>query len=132
MKSFKSKKRRKFNKKTLIVTLDVGKGVHYGYFRAPDGTDVVPFKVYNTNQSFNGFWRKARQFAQDQGLEHIMVGFESTGPYAEPLCHFLKDKPVELVQINPMHTKRIKELTANSPEKADRKDPRESRPDRTR
>jgi transposase len=124
MKSIKAKKSRKFNGKTLIVTLDVGKHFHFGYFRAPNGTEVEPFKLYNTKKSFNGFWRRAVQFAKAQRLEHIVVGFESTGPYAEPLCHFLNDKPVQLVQINPMHTKRVKELTGNSPQKTDRKDPR--------
>ena len=32
--------------------------------------------------------------------------------------------PVKLVQVNPTHTKRIKELTGNSPNKTDKKDPR--------
>ena len=124
MRSLKAKKIRKFNGKFLIVAVDAGKKVHYGYFRAPDGTDVEPFRIYNTKKSFNYFWHKACQFAKAYGLEQIVVGFESSGPYAEPLCHFLKDKPVQLVQINPMHAKRIKELTGNSPNKTDRKDPR--------
>jgi transposase len=34
------------------------------------------------------------------------------------------DKPVTIVQVNPMHTKRIKELNDNSPLKTDDKDPR--------
>ena len=54
----------------------------------------------------------------------VMVGYESTGPYAEPLVHYLMDKPVTIVQVNPMHTKRIKELNDNSPLKTDDKDPR--------
>ena len=124
MRSLKAKKIRKFNGKFLIVAVDAGKKVHYGYFRAPDGTEVEPFRIYNTKKSFNYFWHKACQFAKAYGLEQIVVGFESSGPYAEPLCHFLKDKPVQLVQINPMHAKRIKELTGNSPNKTDRKDPR--------
>lgn len=124
MRSFKAKKIKKFNGKSLIVAFDAGKKVHYGYFRAPDGTEVDPFKVYNTKRDFDTFWYKARQFAKAHGVEQIVVGFESSGPYAEPLCHFLKDKPVQLVQINPMHTKRVKELTGNSPHKTDRKDPR--------
>ncbi len=57
-------------------------------------------------------------------LEEIIIGFESTGPYAEPICHYLRHKSVKLVQVNPMHTKRIKELTGNSPNKTDKKDPR--------
>ena len=38
--------------------------------------------------------------------------------------NFLAKRPVKLVQINPMHTKKLKELTWNSPNKTDSKDPR--------
>jgi transposase len=95
MKRNKSKKVKIINEKTMIVALDIGKGVHHAYFRAPNGKDIEPFQF-----------------------------FKSTGPYAEPLFHYLRKKPVELVQINPMHGKRIKELTGNSPNKNDKKDPR--------
>ena len=124
MKSVKTKSVKKFNPKSLIVTIDIGKGAHYGYFRAPDGTEVQPFEFYTTRKSFEKFYHKIQRFADAQQLEEIVVGFESTGAYAEPLFHYLKDKPVRLVQINPMHTKRVKELTGNSPNKTDRKDPR--------
>ena len=124
MKNTKTKKIKNINKKTLIVTMDIGKTVHFGYFRAPDGEDVKPFPFYNYRNSFNEFWKKVCQFKAEQKLEDIVVGFESTGPYAEPLFHFLRKKPVYLVQVNPLHTKRIKELQGNSPNKTDKKDPR--------
>jgi len=120
----KTKKIKKFNPKALIVTIDIGKETHFGYFRAPDGTEVKPFAFHTSRTSFDNFYNKMERFAGRQGVEEIIVGFESTGPYAEPFFHYLKDKPVKLVQINPMHTKRIKELTGNSPNKTDRKDPR--------
>ena len=124
MKSSKTKKVTKINDKTVIATLDIGKNVQYGYFRAPNGKDVKPFAFYNSKKSYNAFWEKLCQFQKRQGLEQIVIGFESTGPYAEPLFHFLRKKPVKLVQVNPVHTKRIKELTGNSPNKTDEKDPR--------
>ena len=124
MKSNKPKKVTKINDKTVIATLDIGKNVHYGYFRAPNGNDVKPFAFYNSKESFSKFWEKLRQFKNTEGLEEIVIGFESTGPYAEPLFHFLRKKPVKLVQVNPVHTKRVKELTGNSPNKTDKKDPR--------
>lgn len=37
--------------------------------------------------------------------------------------HYLRERKVELVQVNPMHTKRLKELQGNSPNKTDKKDP---------
>jgi transposase len=120
----KSQKSKSVNKETMIVTLDIGKGSHYGYFRAPDGQDVEPFVFYNTRDSFHSFWKKLSRFKKAHGCRQVVVGFESTGPYAEPITHFLKQRPVRLVQINPMHSKRIKELTGNSPNKTDRKDPR--------
>ena len=43
MASIKSKKVKRINKKTMIATFDIGKNVHYGYFRAPDGRECKPF-----------------------------------------------------------------------------------------
>ena len=124
MKNSRTKKTKNINKKTLIVTMDIGKTVHFGYFRAPDGKDVKPFPFYNNRKSFNEFWDKVCQFKAEKNLEDIVVGFESTGPYAESVCNFLRKKPVKLVQVNPVHTKRVKELQGNSPNKTDKKDPR--------
>ena len=120
----KPQKIKRVNKETMIAALDIGKGSHYGYFRAPDGQDVEPFVFYNTYDSFHSFWKKLSRFKKAHGCKQVVVGFESTGPYAEPITHFLKQRPVRLMQINPMHSKRIKELTGNSPNKTDRKDPR--------
>jgi transposase len=119
-----SKKVKHINKKTLMVTLDIGKAVHYGYMRTPSGEEVKPFPFDNRREGFNELWDRVCQFKQAQGLEDVVVGFESTGPYAEPLFHFLRTKPVHLVQVNPLHSKRLKELTGNSPCKTDKKDPR--------
>lgn len=124
MASNKSKKVKWINKKTMIASLDIGKSVHHGYFRAPSGQELKPFPFYNSNKSFNQLWTKICQFKRDHKLEEVVVGFESTGPYAEPLFHFLRKKDVKLVQVNPMHTKRVKELSGNSPNKTDKKDPR--------
>jgi len=120
----KTKKVKVINEKTMIATLDIGKIAHYAYFRAPNGKDIKPFPFYNFRKNFQNFWTKLCQFKREHKLEDIVVGFESSGPYAEPLFHYLRKKPVKLVQINPMHSKRVKELTGNSPNKTDKKDPR--------
>ena len=124
MKTTKTKKVKIINKKTMIAALDIGKAVHYAYLRAPNGKDTKPFHFYNFRKGFDTFWIKLCQFKREHELEDIVVGFESTGSYAEPLFHYLRKKPVRLVQINPMHGKRLKELTGNSPNKTDKKDPR--------
>lgn len=124
MASNKAEKIKTINKKTLIATLDIGKKVHYGYFRTPNNQDVKPFPFYNTGHSFNNFWEKLCRFKEKHMLDEVVIGFESTGPYAEPISNYLRKRSVKLVQVNPMHTKRIKELTGNSPNKTDKKDPR--------
>lgn len=122
--STKSQKSKRVNRQTMIVSLDIGKKSHYGYFRAFDGQEQRPFEITNSRDGFSQFWKKLRRFKKVHRLGPVMVGFESTGPYAEPLVNFLRQKPVQLVQVNPMHSKRVKELTGNSPNKTDRKDPR--------
>jgi len=124
MKIIENKNTKNINGQTLIVAVDIGKSVHYGYFRTPMGEEVKPFPFFNTHTGFQGFWQKLSQFQRQRGLKECVIGFESTGAYGEPLFHYLRNQPVRLVQINPMHTKRLKELTGNSPNKTDRKDPR--------
>ena len=124
MKVIKSKKVRTINEKTMIVAMDIGKITHYAYFRSPRGKDIKPFAFKNFQKDFDDFWIKLCTFKREHELNEVVVGFESSGPYAEPLFHYLRKKHVNLVQINPMHSKRIKDLTGNSPNKTDKKDPR--------
>lgn len=124
MGTIKTKKIKIINEKTLIVALDIGKRIHYGYFRTPKNQEVKPFQIYNDGQSFKKFWEKICRFKDEHKLDEVVVGFESTGAYAEPISNYLRKKQVILVQVNPMHTKRVKDLTGNSPNKTDKKDPR--------
>lgn len=125
MKKIKPKTAKAVNQKVLIATVDGGKDKHYGYYRCPDGTECKAFGFWNNGRGFQEFWERISSAAKAHGLEEIIVGFESTGPYMEPLVQFLRSKTgVRLVQVNPMHTKRLKELTGNSPLKTDRKDPK--------
>ncbi len=125
VKKIKPKKTRAVNQKILIAAVDGGKDKHYGYFRGPDGTEEKSLPFWNHGRGFREFWERISSAAKAHGLEEIIVGFESTGPYMEPLVQFLRSKKgVRLVQVNPMHTKRLKELPGNSPLKTDRKDPK--------
>lgn len=72
MKNTKTKKIKNINKKTLIVTMDIGKTVHFGYFRAPNGEDVKPFPFYNYIKSFNEFWDKFCQFKAEKILKILL------------------------------------------------------------
>lgn len=124
MKKIQTKKLKSVNSNTLLATVDIGKNVLSGYARCPDRSEVKPFDFPNNLKGFSRFWNILVRTQRAYGLEQIILGFESTGAYAEPLMHFLKNKPVHLVQVNPMHTKRVKELCGNSPNKTDQKDPK--------
>jgi len=124
MKNIETKKVRVINKETLIVTVDISKVTNVGYCRCPNGIDIKPFSFMNNFQGFNIFWDRIMKTRNTHGLKDIVVGFEPTGPYGEPLINFMKKKKVKLIQINPMHTKRVKELEGNSPNKTDQKDPK--------
>ena len=119
-----TKNTRIVNEKVMIVAVDIGKEKHTGYCRTRDGVDIKPFFFSNTHEGFTLFWDRVQRERIIHNQDKIIVGFESTGSYGEPLTHYLRSKPVSLVQVNPMHTKRVKELPDNSPNKTDRKDPR--------
>lgn len=123
MNKSKSEKGKVVNGKTLIVTADMGKDRHFGYWRCPDGTDVKSFAFWNNGRGFQEFWDRVSHAKKFYNLEDIVFGYESTGPYAEPIVHFLRARGVHMVQVNPMHTKRLKDLQGNSPNKTDEKDP---------
>jgi transposase len=124
MKTIKPKKVTAVNRQTLLVTIDIGKETNVGYCRFPDRSEIRPFEFRNNRAGFEKLWKTVVRAKLAKDLDETIVGFESTGAYGEPLQHFLKDKPVRLVQVNPMHTKRVKELHGNSPAKTDPKDPK--------
>jgi len=109
---------------TLIVAIDVGMEMNHGYCTTPDGRDIRPFKFDNTREGMDKLWGMVMSSKNRFQCEEIIIGYESTGPYGEPMVHYLMKKPVMLVQVNPMHTKRVKEISDNSPLKTDDKDPR--------
>ena len=124
MRNIETKKVRVINQETLIVTVDISKVTNFGYCRCPNGKDVKPFSFMNNALGFNAFWDIIMNTKKTHDLKDVVFGFEPTGPYGEPLTHFMRKKKVKLVQINPMHTKRVKELEGNSPNKTDQKDPK--------
>jgi transposase len=124
LKSIKPKPGTKLNEKRMIVAVDIGKQLHFGYIRGAMGQEIKPFSFHNSGYSFRELWAKICEFQSLHEYKEIVFGFESTGPYGEPLIHFMRKKAVNMVQVNPMHSKRLRELTGNSPNKTDKKDPR--------
>jgi transposase len=124
MRGLRAKRMRTVKEGTLIATVDIGAATNTGYCTSMDGRDIKVFRFANTKEGFEKFWHMIVSSKNRFECSEVAVGFESTGPYAEPLVHYLKAKPVRIVQVNPMHTKRLKEVNDNSPGKTDDKDPR--------
>jgi transposase len=116
--------KRRVKEGTLIATVDIGMTSNTGYCTTVDGRDIKVFRFGNTREGFEKFWSMVTATQNRFRCDGVIFGYESTGPYAEPLIHYLRSKPVEIVQVNPLHTKRLKEMNDNSPGKTDDKDPR--------
>lgn len=109
--------------KALIVGVDISKDNLSNYGRG-NGQEMKTFEITNNYEGLNIMWANLKVYQLKYGCDQIIIGFESTGCYSELLINFMSDKPVKLVQVNPMHTKRVKHLNDNSPGSTDRKDPR--------
>jgi transposase len=124
MERLRAKRVRAVKEGTLIATVDIGVSYNTGYCTTLDGRSTRPFRFDNTKEGFDKFWCMTIASKKRFGCDEVLVGYESTGPYAEPLVHYLTGKQVKIVQVNPMHTKKMKEVNDNSPLKTDDKDPR--------
>ena len=84
--------------------------------------EMKPFSVPNSAEGLKLFWAQLQLFQKRCRCDSIMLGFESSGVYTTPLINFFRGKDILFVQVNPNHTKRVKELVDNSPGKTDPKD----------
>ena len=114
---------KKIDSETVIATADIGKSSHWGYLRCAIA-DVKTFRFTNNMEGFSKWWSRVEEFKKTNNLEKVVFGYESTGSYGDPLKLFMQRKGALLIQVNPMHTKKLKELSDNSPNKTDEKDPR--------
>ena len=124
MRGVRSKKVKAVKEGTLIVGVDISMTSNTGYCTTTDGRDTKPFRFDNTREGLDKLWSIIVMSKKKFQCNEVIVGYESTGPYGEPFVHYLMKKPVTVVQVNPMHTKRLKEINDNSPLKTDDKDPR--------
>jgi transposase len=121
----KVKKRKTIIKpETMIVAIDIGKDNNWAIFRAFGYHDSKPFVFKTTKAGFDNFYDRLRWYKAHYNTDDVVVGFESTGVYADPLIHYLKARGIRLILVNAVHTKRVKEIRDNSPNKTDKKDPR--------
>ena len=109
---------------TLIVAIDIGMMTNTVYCADIYGNGTRTGCFDHSREGYEKLLSWIVAAKKRFNCTREVVGYEPTGPYGEPLIHYLMGKDKALVQINPMHTKRLKELNDNSPLKTDRKDPR--------
>ncbi|MEQ1678813.1 MAG: IS110 family transposase, partial [Chitinophagaceae bacterium] len=124
MKGLRTKKVNTIKEGTLIVAVDIGMVSNHGCCTTADGRSTKTFSFDNTREGLDILWNMVLASKTRFQCNEVIIGYESTGPYGEPLIHYLKQKAVTIVQVNPLHTKRMREINDNSPLKTDRKDPR--------
>lgn len=104
----------------IVVGIDVSKGkMSFGAFHPSMRTGVSL-----ADQNATGF-RSLGRFIDDliaKGHDP-WIAYEPTGPYSTCLREWLVTRGRRVVQVNPYHVKRTKEVRDNSPKKDDWKDP---------
>jgi transposase len=92
VKGLRAKRIRMVKEGTLIATVDIGIASNTGYCTTLDGRSTRPFRFDNTKEGFEKFWHMTVATQNKFGCDEVLVGYESTGPYAEPLVHYLANK----------------------------------------
>lgn len=108
--------------RTLVVGIDVAKRRHTAAIQFPDGEVQKPFSFSNDRVGFTKLVERATNEGERSGCSSILFALESSGHYGHALKHYLDDRGSLVAGVNPAHTKKMKELADNSPEKSDPKD----------
>lgn len=115
----------KITENTLVVGIDIGKDTHYAYLRTITLEEYKSFSFVNTKQGFDYLLKRIRSFVKSHYIKDVVIGLESTGNCWLPLAHYIKNNTdYTLVQVNSKHTKKFKDVTDNTSNKNDQKDPR--------
>jgi transposase len=108
----------------LVVGIDVAKREHVAAIRLPDGRKERPFRFGNNRAGFEGLRARSEQVRHRVAARTAVFALEATGHYGHALRQYLHQQGYPILGINPAHTKRVKEIDDNSPEKSDPKDAR--------
>lgn len=114
---------KRINSGQMIAAIDIGGTKNWAIFRSPKGHDCKAFSFDQTREGYDEFYKKLLANKAIYNTSSVIVGLESTGIYGEPFIHYLQERNIPQVLVNPVHSKRIKEIRDNSPHKSDKKDP---------
>ena len=119
-----SKKGKYVNSDVMVVGVDIGKEFHVAVMRRRDGSFSKAFKFTSDVVGFSSFKEWLDQWYTQDGFSRFLIGMEPTGHYWMTLAYWLRKQAIEIVQVNPLHTHKAKDLYDNTPGKTDKKDAR--------
>jgi transposase len=119
-----SKKGKYVKSDVLVVGVDIGKQFHVAVARTRDGDFSKAYRFTCDADGFQGFKWWLEEHMRGGNFVQLLVGVESTGHYWITLVHWLQRQSIEVVQVNPFHTRKAKDLYDNTPSKTDKKDAR--------
>jgi transposase len=119
-----SKKGKYVKSDVLVVGVDIGKVFHVAVARQQDGDFSKAFRFTSDAAGFEGFRQWLVDHKNTGNFVQVLVGVESTGHYWTTLVFWLQRRGIEVVQVNPLHTHKAKDLYDNTPGKTDKKDAR--------
>ncbi|MCB9762272.1 MAG: IS110 family transposase [Alphaproteobacteria bacterium] len=106
-----------------MIGVDVAKWNHVAVAALDDGWMAKPERFTNDVEGFSALWRYCEEAVREvERYTEFVVGFEPTGHYGEALARWLSERGVKLFQVQPLHTKRAKELYDGTWRKTDAKD----------
>jgi len=96
---------------TLIVGVDIAKNIQWAQFINFRGIEVFKHICFENNYSgFNSIMEKIEEIKSKNNFLSVIVGMEPTGHYWKTFATFLHNNGIKVVQVNPYHTKKAKEL----------------------
>lgn len=108
----------------LVVGVDISKTFHVAVAREPDGGFSKAYRFTSDADGFADFKSWLDERKQGGSFMQVLVGVESTSHYWITLVAWLQRRGIEVVQVNPLHTRKAKDLYDNTPSKTDKKDAR--------
>ena len=109
-------------KGALVVGVDIAKSEHVAAFFVSGKGVVGKVKFRNDLGGFQHLVLEIDRVCERTGIKKVVLGLEPTAHYWQALAYWWEDHRGPLVLVNPMNTKRAKELEDNSPLKTDLKD----------
>ncbi|MCI0468840.1 MAG: IS110 family transposase [Nitrospirae bacterium] len=68
MRNSNTKKIKRISEGTLLVTIDIGKGKHTGYYRFSDGAEGKIFEFSNSRSGFEDMWQRVLEAKRSRNI----------------------------------------------------------------